>query len=283
LRKVTRRSGVYLTVEKYREEERTMKRMGYLVVIPVLAILALILAACGAQPTPEAAPPAGAVEDVAAEEPADMAAEEAAGEPMEEATEEATEEPMEEAADSAGGSLVFQIVPDESEVRFVIDEVLNNAPKTVVGTTNSVSGEVVADYADTSGAQVTSLSVDLSTLETDNNFRNGALHSVILVTSNPDFQYAAFASTAISGLPESVTVGETYEFQITGDLTVHGVTKEITFEASVTPVSETRLEGSASATILYPDFDVNIPRLPPQVASVEETVVLEIDFVAVAG
>jgi polyisoprenoid-binding protein YceI len=249
-----------------------MKRVGYLVVIPVLAILALILAACGAQPTPEAAPSAGAVEGVAAEEPADMA------------VEEATEEPMEEAAaGSTGGGLVFQIVPDESEVRFVVDEVLNNAPKTVVGVTSSVSGEVVADYADTSSAQVTSLSVDLSTLETDNNFRNGALHSVILVTSNPDFQYATFTSTAISGLPESVTVGETYEFQITGDLTVHGVTKEITFEASVTPVSETRLEGSASATILYPDFDVNIPRLPSQVASVEETVVLEIDFVAVAG
>jgi polyisoprenoid-binding protein YceI len=215
-----------------------------------LVVAAVTLAACGAQP-PQSTPTVEAVESVLTGEP-------------------------------VSGGATFQISPDESEVRFVIDEVLGGQPKTVVGTTKSVSGEVVADYADTSGAQVSTLSVDLSTLATDNDFRNRALHDFILETGNPDFQFAEFVSTSVSGLPDSFTVGETYPFQISGDLTIHGVTQAVTFDASVTPVSETRLEGSASTTVKYADFGVQILQLPAQVASVEDTVSLEIDFVAVA-
>ncbi len=178
---------------------------------------------------------------------------------------------------------VFTIIGAESEVRFVIGEILNGSPKTVVGTTNGVSGEIVADYANTATAQVRSLSVDLSGLRTDNGFRNRAIHDLILQTGNPSYRTATFVQTAISGLPPSVEVGQSYTFQITGSLTIHGVTREVTFEATVTPISATRLEGTASTTVRYADFGVSIPRLPPQVASVEEEVRLEIDFVAIAG
>jgi hypothetical protein len=57
----------------------------------------------------------------------------------------------------------------------------------------------------------------------------------------------------------------------------------VTFAAEVTPVSEGRLEGSASVSLPISDFDIRILRLPPQVASVGEIVTLEIDFVAEAG
>jgi polyisoprenoid-binding protein YceI len=223
-----------------------------------LAILALALAACGSQPEPESLPPA----------------EEAP--PEESPVEEPVEEP-------ASGGNIFQISTEESEARFIIEEVLNGADKTVVGTAaNSVTGEIVADYADTSSAQVSVLSVDLSTLETDNNFRNRAIHEFILMTGDDVNRFAEFSSTAISGLPGSATVGESYPVQITGDLTIAGVTQAVTFDGMVTPVSETRLEGSASTTITYGDFGVAILRLPDQVASVEDTAVLEIDVVAVA-
>jgi len=42
----------------------------------------------------------------------------------------------------------------------------------------------------------------------------------------------------------------------------------------------TRLDGTAKTTIKYADFGISIPQVP-QVASVDETVDLEIDFVAV--
>jgi polyisoprenoid-binding protein YceI len=219
--------------------------------------------------------PAVAVEE-APQAPATETTQEA---PAGEASGEASNEASNEAMGAVAGDL-FQIVAGETEARFVIDEILNGAPKTVIGATGDVSGEIAADLADTSGAGV-SLTVDLSGLATDNNFRNRAIHDVILQTGDADYQFATFESTGFSGLPASVEVGTSYDFQITGNLTVHGVTRELTFDATVTPVSETRLEGTASATILYEDFDVSILRLPPQVASVEDTVRLEIDIVAV--
>jgi polyisoprenoid-binding protein YceI len=252
-----------------------MKRYGLW--ITVLAA-ALILGACAA-PTATVTP-APAVDDPAVSGPAQEA------EPAQPAA-DPTEEPAAEGEDTgaapAGGEQVFVIVPAESEVRFVIDEVLNGSPKTVVGVTSGVSGEIAVDFADTSTAQVRALSVDLTGLETDNGFRNRALHDAILQTGRAEFATATFVQTGISGLPQSVTVGQTYTFQITGDMTIHGVTKPLTFNATVTPVSETRLEGTASVSVLYADFDVRILRLPAQVASVEDTISLEIDFVAVAG
>lgn len=235
-----------------------MKRKQHLAIVAGLVILALALAACASQPESESLPPA----------------EEAP--PEESPVEEPVEEP-------ASGGPIFQISTEESEARFIIEEVLNGADKTVVGTAaNSVTGEIVADYADTSSAQVSLLSVDLSALATDNDFRNRAIHEFILLTGDEANQFATFSSTAISGLPGSANVGESYPVQITGDLTMHGVTQAVTFDGTVTPVSETRLEGSASTTITYGDFGVAILRLPDQVASVEDTAVLEIDVVAVA-
>lgn len=190
-------------------------------------------------------------------------------------------EPTAEPAEDASGATTFVIVGEESEVRFVLDEVLNGADTTVVGATNAVEGQMVVDYANPAGSTVQNVRVDLSTLRTDNSFRNRAIHDFILRTGNEDLRYADFTATGVSGLPEMVTVGQSFEFQLTGDLTINSVTQQVTFDATATPVSDSRLEGTASLTVPYSDFGVNIPRLPEQVASVEDNVTLEIDFVAV--
>jgi polyisoprenoid-binding protein YceI len=187
------------------------------------------------------------------------------------------------AADPAGGLPTFSIVPEESEARFIIGEILSGAPKTVIGTTSDVEGRLTPDFDTPSNTTVGTIRVDLSTLRTDNSFRNLAIHGTILETGNEAFRYAEFTPTALSGLPDRVVIGQTVEFQITGNLTIHGVTREVTFDVTATPVSETRLEGLASLEIRYADFNISILRLPPQVASVEEQVILELEFVAVAG
>ncbi len=61
------------------------------------------------------------------------------------ATEPTTSSAAADGAASGSGPIVAQIVQEESEARFVIDEVLNNAPKTVVGATNQVAGESGVD------------------------------------------------------------------------------------------------------------------------------------------
>lgn len=197
---------------------------------------------------------------------------------------EATEPPAAEAADSDSGSganadpVIFEIVQAESEARFIIDEVLNGAPKTVVGVTDQVAGEIAIYLDDPAQTKIGTILVNARTLSTDNEFRNRAIKNQILRTN--DYEFITFTPTEIVGLPESAAVGESFSFQIIGELTVRDVTNPVTFDATVTPASETQLAGSASATILYADFGLTIPEAR-SVASVGDEVILEIDFVAV--
>ncbi|NWF69001.1 MAG: YceI family protein [Chloroflexi bacterium] len=182
-------------------------------------------------------------------------------------------------ASASDARTLLRIVPEESAVRFIINETLFGAPTTVVGETNQVAGDLLVDFSMPSNSEIGTIRINMATIATDNEFRNRALRGQILQSSRPEFEFAEFAPTALTGLPDTLTIGTPINFQITGNLTVRGVTQEVTFAATVTAASETRLEGSASAQVLYTDFDMTIPNARG-VADVTEEVQLEIDFVA---
>jgi polyisoprenoid-binding protein YceI len=183
------------------------------------------------------------------------------------------------AASGAAGRTTFTIVQEESAARFVIDEVLNGAPKTVVGETDQVAGQLAVDPAAPAGAQVGTIQVNARTLATDSEQRDRALKNQVLQTNQ--HEYITFAPTAVAGLPDQLGSGETATFQIVGELTIRGVTRPVTFEASVTPLSDSRLAGQASTTIRYADWGVSVPPVP-FVASVDDEIRIELDFVATA-
>lgn len=189
-----------------------------------------------------------------------------------------TEAETAEEATAATETTLFEIVSAESEVRFVIDEVLNGTPTTVVGATDQVAGQIAIDLAALDQIQIGVIQINARTLTTDNDMRNRAISNRILFTD--DYEYITFTPTAITGLPTTINLGESIALQIDGELTVRDVTQPISFTAQVTPVSETRLEGVATATIRYADFDISIPQVP-SVTGVEDEVLLEIDFAAV--
>jgi polyisoprenoid-binding protein YceI len=149
----------------------------------------------------------------------------------------------------------------------------------VVGTTDQVAGEFAVDSGDLSTAQVGPILVNARTLATDNDFRNRATKNQILTTDV--YEFITFRPSEIIGLTGTGTAGDVYNFQIVGDLTIRDVTRPVTFETTATAVSEDQLTGSATATVLYTDFDLFIPN-SQAVASVEDEVVLEIEFVAAA-
>lgn len=191
----------------------------------------------------------------------------------------AVEETAEEAGPSASdGVIVFTIVQAESEVRFTLDELLSNVPTTVVGVTDQVSGEIAIDPMTPASSKVGVILINARTFVTDNNFRNRAIKNQILDTA--EYEFINFTPTSITGFPENPTVGEALEFQITGDLIIRDIAHEVTFDVTVSVVSETRLEGSASAVVARGDYDLKIPNVP-RVADVDEEVLIEIDFVAV--
>jgi polyisoprenoid-binding protein YceI len=175
---------------------------------------------------------------------------------------------------------VFSIVPEQSEVRFLIDEVLRGADNTVVGSTDQVAGELAVDPSNPAGSRVGTILINARTLATDSSMRDRAIKNRILNTNS--YEFITFVPTQLDGLPASATVGESYDFQITGDLTIRDVTQQVTFAVSVTALSETELQGTASTTIMRGDFGLAIPNVP-SVSFVAEEVILEIDFVAAAG
>lgn len=176
--------------------------------------------------------------------------------------------------------MTFSIDATQSEVSFTLEEDLRGVRTTVVGTTTEVGGTINVDMANTSASTLGTVAVNARTIATDNDFRNRALRSDILKTAQDDYEFIIFEPTSLSNFSaESVNVGDTLTFDITGDLTITGVTQTVTFNASVTVDSETQLSGSATANVLYADFGLVIPSVP-SVANVTDDVDLAINFVA---
>ena len=190
-----------------------------------------------------------------------------------EATPPATETP------AASGAVIFELSQDQSQARFIIDEVLRGSPKTVIGATNQVAAQISIDPANPAATKLGTVTVDARTLTTDNNFRNRAIKNQILDTNT--YEFVTFEPTKLVGLPDSVTIGAPFTFQVTGNLTVRNVTQEKTFDVTVTPVSATEIKGLAKITFPYRDFKLSIPD-SPAVNTVEDNVTLELEFVALA-
>lgn len=195
----------------------------------------------------------------------------------EEVTAEATAEVTAEAA--AAELAVFRIVPEQSEVRFTLEEDLRGVRTVVVGVTNQVAGEIGIDLANPVNSRVGAIRINMRTLTTDNDFRNRAIRSEILQTARDEFEFSDFIPTALENLPASIAVGETVTFQITGNFTIAGIERPLTFETSVTLVSENEIRGTATTTVLRSDYNLQIPNVPG-VTNVTDEVELAIDFVA---
>lgn len=248
------------------------KQYGFLLVV----LVAGMLAACAGGEAPTAAPATQAPESTAAATQAVETQAPAADAPTAEAT--ATQEAT-TAAPAVGGK-TFVIDQSQSTAHFLINEVLLGQPKQVDGVTNLVEGQITVDYANPAAAAVGPIKVDLTGLKTDSGSRTGQVQHSILQTDVPANRYAVFTTTKIDGLPSAVTIGQAFSFKITGTLDLHGASKEVTFDASVTPVSATQLSGTASLDVVYGDWGVQILHLPPQVASADNHTILKLEFVA---
>jgi len=195
---------------------------------------------------------------------------------------QSADEGIEELDEGGEAATVFTIDPSQSTAEFRIDEVLRGQDVTVLGTTSELAGQIQVNAANPSASEVSEIRVNARALETDAGGRNRALRNFILNSSQDQYEFIVFQPTAIQNMPESVSVGEEFSFQVVGDLTVVDATNEVTWDVTVTPNSETEIEGVAETTIQYPDYNITIPEVP-FVASVEDDVTLTLNFVATEG
>lgn len=124
---------------------------------------------------------------------------------------------------------------------------------TAVGRTPDVTGTMTV-----AGDQVTvvDVEVDLTTLQSDNGRRDGALRSRGLESDR--FPTATFSLTEPLALPAGVDAGERVTTQATGDLTIHGVTQPVTLTVDA-QLSGTTAAIVGQAPVRLADFDIDPP------------------------
>lgn len=268
----------------------TKRTWNVLTILALLVAAATVIWACNAATQPSTTP--ATQEQVAQEQvappAADIAAVETAGEP-----EVTSDAPADEAntAETSGDGVpaaalgaevrIFTLDQSQSQASFTLDEELMGAPKTVVGTTSLVDGSITIDLAELSKTTVSPIQIDAGDFTTDNDMRNNAIRRFVLQSNSEANRYITFTPTVIDGLPSEVEVGATFQLQITGDLTISGVTNPVTFVTDITVASESQISGRATAQVLRSDYNLTIPSVP-SVANVGDQVQLELLFVAYA-
>lgn len=124
------------------------------------------------------------------------------------------------------------------------------------GKTNNLNGKIVADPAKPSAASV-ELTVDMSSLDTGVALRNREMRELYLETSK--FPTATFKSVSVAA-PESIGNNQPTEIKVTGDFTLHGVTRRITIPVRVVLIPDGRIHATSMFSVKLPEFGIHVPK-----------------------
>jgi polyisoprenoid-binding protein YceI len=180
---------------------------------------------------------------------------------------------------STAGLLTFQIVPAQTTASYSVyeDLIFQNKPHNdAIGTTHAVSGAFQIRKGTSPLVEGMNIKVDLSTLQTDSAMRDHFVRQNTLQTDT--YPYATFVSVSTQGLPSSYSDGQTFHFQLIGNLTMHGKTNKETFTVQGKVVGNT-ITGTATSTIYMTDFGITPPDLA-NIAIAQNKVVITLAFTA---
>lgn len=235
----------------------------------LVLLLSLALAGCaGAAPVPEATP--APTQPPAPEATATLS--------LAEPTAEPTNTPP--AASLPQGALRLVLAAEGSQAQFAVREQLAGLdfPNDAVGTTTAVSGALVILPDGQLLEGESRFAVDLATLKTDSSRRDGYIQRNTLESGT--YPEAVFVPRAAAGLPADLPTSGPVAFQVTGDLTVHGVTRPVTWDVTGEVAGQT-FSGTATTSITFTDFGMTLPRVGP-VLSVDDLIHLELAFTLLA-
>lgn len=172
----------------------------------------------------------------------------------------------------------FAIVPDQSEVTLKVQEqfadraVSNDA----VLTSRAIAGHILIDRAGKVVSDGSKFTVDLASLQSDRATRDRFIKGNTLEVSK--FPSAEFVPTEIRGLANPAATSGPVKGQLLGNMTIHGVTRPVTFELDGNLEGGT-FKGTATSQFKITDFGMSLPRVPV-IASIEDLARLQIDVTA---
>ena len=164
-----------------------------------------------------------------------------------------------------------------SSAKYVVREKLAALPVSsdAVGTTSDITGDIYLTPAGLATTQPSAFKVDLRTLKTDEALRDRFVRDQTLQTGR--FPFAEFVVTAITPFPANYVEGTEVSVNITGNMTIHGVTKPLTFTSKARRAGNA-LTGIADVDFKMSDFNITPPSVP--LAKSEDRVHLQIVLVA---
>ena len=123
------------------------------------------------------------------------------------------------------------------------------------GKTSDVNGTIVADPANPSASSVL-VNINVDSLDTGVGMRNNEMRARYLETKK--FGTATFKSVSVAG-PASIAPNQPADLNVTGDLTLHGVTKRMTIPVRVVLIPDGRIHATTNFKIHMPDFGISVP------------------------
>jgi polyisoprenoid-binding protein YceI len=149
-----------------------------------------------------------------------------------------------------------------------------NFPNDAVGTSKAITGTLVlARDGSIDGAQ-SKLTIDATSLQSDQDRRDNYIRARTLETGK--FPTISFVPRRIQGVPSPLPVDGQVGFQLTGDLTIHGVTKEVTW-TGVATFTKDQVAGRATTDFTFETFGLTKPKIP-LLLSLDDKIALEVEF-----
>jgi polyisoprenoid-binding protein YceI len=123
------------------------------------------------------------------------------------------------------------------------------------------------------------ITFDLTTLASDKSDRDNFVKMDTLQTRQ--FPKAEFVPTKTSGMTLPMPTSGELTFKLTGQITIHGKTKEVTFDVvAKRSGNELTATATASPSWKFGDFGMSAPSVPFRVVSVVDEIRVVVDLVA---
>jgi polyisoprenoid-binding protein YceI len=149
-----------------------------------------------------------------------------------------------------------------------------NFPSDAVGSSTAVTGQIAFNKDATINSANSKLEFDLRTLKSDQSMRDGFIQRNTLATDQ--FPMAVFVPKTITGMPD--TLSGQFGFELSGDMTVHGVTAPVTWQGVATVDRRTSdVAGRAETSFTFDKFGLTQPKIG-RLLSVSDTIKLELEF-----
>jgi polyisoprenoid-binding protein YceI len=172
------------------------------------------------------------------------------------------------------------MVTDKSKATIRVREQLVglNLPSDAVLTATGAKGSFTLS-SDGTFASASKVTFDLTTLASDESGRDRFVKDTTLGVRQ--FPTAEFIPTKTSGLTLPLATSGAFTFTLTGNMTIKGTTKEVTFDVMAKrDGSDLTATATANPSWTFGDFSLNAPSVPLRVLSVTDEIRATIDIVA---